>query len=145
MLHGDAQIDPGGSDDEDEFSASSVTLSDTASSQTSIDDEGMGEDGGESDASTSVYSSLFEHSYENGRRYHRYRHGRYPIPNDEEEQNREDLLHTMMLEATDGRLYYSPLEEDRVQKIIDLGTGTGSWAMDSRTMHFLPSRLRPLG
>lgn len=67
----------------------------------------------------------------NGRRYHRYRHGRYPIPNDDAEQSREDMLHTMMLEATDGKLYYAPIG-DRVQKIIDLGTGTGLWAMDGK-------------
>lgn len=67
----------------------------------------------------------------NGRQYHRYRHGRYPIPNDDTEQNREDMLHNMMLEATDGKLYYAPIG-DHPQKIIDLGTGTGLWAMDSK-------------
>lgn len=78
----------------------------------------------------SLRTSLYEHSYANGRRYHRYRHGRYPIPNDEQEQSREDMLHTMMLEATDGRLFYAPLGHN-VQKIIDLGTGTGLWAIES--------------
>lgn len=40
------------------------------------------------------------------------------------------MLHTMMLEATDGRLYYAPIG-DYPQKIIDLGTGTGTWAIQS--------------
>lgn len=33
--------------------------------------------------------------------YHQYRHGRYPIPNDDEEQNRDDMKHAMMLELTE--------------------------------------------
>ncbi|KAI1859685.1 hypothetical protein JX265_004917 [Neoarthrinium moseri] len=58
-----------------------------------------------------------------------YRHGRYPIPNDETEQNREDMLHAMMLEVTNGRLFYAPIG-DHPQKILDLGTGTGIWAIE---------------
>lgn len=52
------------------------------------------------------------------------------MPNDETEQSREDLLHTMMLESTDGRLFYAPIG-DHPQKIADLGTGTGIWAIES--------------
>ncbi|KAH8898842.1 S-adenosyl-L-methionine-dependent methyltransferase [Thozetella sp. PMI_491] len=82
-----------------------------------------------SNASTSLRSSVLEHSYENGRRYHRYRHGRYPIPNDDVEQNRDDMKHAMMLELTDGKLFFSPIGSNP-QKIIDLGTGTGIWAVE---------------
>ncbi|KAJ9150145.1 S-adenosyl-L-methionine-dependent methyltransferase [Coniochaeta hoffmannii] len=80
-------------------------------------------------ASTSITSSVYSHAYENGRRYHQYRHGRYPIPNDDTEQNRDDMKHAMMLELTDGKLFYAPVG-DNPQKIIDLGTGTGIWAVD---------------
>ncbi|KAF9876736.1 methyltransferase domain-containing protein [Colletotrichum karsti] len=73
--------------------------------------------------SASVTSSIYAHEYNNGRRYHSYRHGRYPMPNDETEQSREDMKHTMMLEVTDGKLFYAPIAEDP-QKIIDIGTGT---------------------
>ncbi|KAH6645254.1 S-adenosyl-L-methionine-dependent methyltransferase [Truncatella angustata] len=83
--------------------------------------------------STSIGSSIYSHSFHNGRRYHKaclpYRHGRYPIPNDEIEQNREDMLHAMMMEVTDGKLFYAPVSE-YPQKILDLGTGTGIWAME---------------
>ncbi|KAL7818341.1 S-adenosyl-L-methionine-dependent methyltransferase [Trichoderma gracile] len=99
LLHGNAIIEPGGSDEEGEFSPSEYD------------------------------SAIYDHSFVNGRRYHRYRHGRYPIPNDEAEQNREDMLHTMMLEATDGKLFYAPIG-DYPQKILDLGTGTGLWAIE---------------
>ncbi|KAK7961601.1 uncharacterized protein PG986_002426 [Apiospora aurea] len=58
-----------------------------------------------SNASTSISSSVYNHTFENGRRYHSYRHGRYPIPNDDLEQSREDMKHAMMLEMTDGKLF----------------------------------------
>ncbi|KAH7143773.1 S-adenosyl-L-methionine-dependent methyltransferase [Dactylonectria macrodidyma] len=111
LLHGDTPIEAGGSDSDDEFSASDLDAETLASE------------------STSLSSSVYEHSFQNGRRYHRYRHGRYPLPNDEAEQNREDMLHAMMLEATDGRLFYAPVGEFP-QKIVDLGTGTGIWAIE---------------
>lgn len=116
LLHGDAVIEPGGSDEDGEFSPSEFD----AESLSNVSD------------STSLNSSILEHSFVNGRRYHRYRHGRYPIPNDDTEQNREDMLHNMMLEATDGKLYYAPIGT-HPQKIIDLGTGTGLWAIDSKS------------
>lgn len=43
-------------------------------------------------------SNVWQHVYEGGRRYHLYKHGRYPIPNDETEQDREDMKHAMMME-----------------------------------------------
>ncbi|PTB41645.1 uncharacterized protein TrAFT101_009746 [Trichoderma asperellum] len=113
LLHGDAVIEPGGSDEDGEFSPSEFD----AESLSNFSD------------STSLNSSILQHSFVNGRRYHRYRHGRYPIPNDDTEQNREDMLHTMMMEATDGKLYYAPIGT-HPQKIIDLGTGTGLWAIE---------------
>ncbi|KAJ5006182.1 Secondary metabolism regulator LAE1 [Colletotrichum sp. SAR 10_66] len=49
--------------------------------------------------SRSITASIFAHEYdENGRRYHRYRHGRYPMPNDQTEQGRENIKHVLMLE-----------------------------------------------
>jgi hypothetical protein len=82
------------------------------------------------DDSTSISSSVYQHTHQNGRRYHKFRHGRYPFPNDDREQSREEMLHAMMLEATDGKLFISPITEHPT-KIIDLGTGTGSWAIES--------------
>ncbi|KAJ6788827.1 hypothetical protein PWT90_05930 [Aphanocladium album] len=114
LLHGDTEIEPGGSDEDGEFSA------------TDFDGDSIIDNRSDS---TSLRSSILEHSYVNGRRYHRYRHGRYPIPNDEAEQNREDMLHTMMMESTDGRLFYAPVGPN-MQKVIDLGTGTGLWAIE---------------
>ncbi|KAI6784792.1 uncharacterized protein J7T54_007885 [Emericellopsis cladophorae] len=110
-------------DDEAEFSASSVNYDTDRDSLASEEHDGYNE-------SMSLLPSLYEHSYAHGRRYHRYRHGRYPIPNDEDEQSREEMLHAMMLEATDGRLFYSPLDERSVKKLVNLGTGTGMWPIE---------------
>ncbi|KAH6631588.1 S-adenosyl-L-methionine-dependent methyltransferase [Chaetomium tenue] len=77
----------------------------------------------------SLTSSVGEHVWEYGRRYHAYRYGRYPIPNDEEEYKRESLRHMMLKELLGGKLYLAPIG-DNPQKIIDLGTGFGEWAIE---------------
>jgi hypothetical protein len=77
-----------------------------------------------STGSTSFTSSIYAHTYENGRRYQHFKNGRYPIPNDDEELNREDMKHAMMMELCDGQLFYAPIG-DNPQKILDIGTGTG--------------------
>lgn len=84
-----------------------------------------------STGSTSVTSSVYAHSIENGRRYQHFKNGRYPIPNDDEELNREDMKHAMLLELCDGALYYAPIG-DNVQKILDIGTGTGKRTNEQR-------------
>ncbi|KAI1764674.1 S-adenosyl-L-methionine-dependent methyltransferase [Hypoxylon sp. FL1150] len=81
----------------------------------------------------SVASSIYRHAYENGRRYHRYRYGTYPIPNDETEQDREDVKHVAFLELTRGKPFFAPIGS-HPQKIIDLGTGTGTWAIEVAEM-----------
>lgn len=86
----------------------------------------------EVDDDTSITSSVHRHTFKNGRRYHKFRHGRYPIPNDEREQNREDMLHAMMLEATNGKYFCAPIVGNP-SKILDLGTGTGIWAIESES------------
>jgi hypothetical protein len=82
-----------------------------------------------STCSTSVLTSAYEHEYAYGRRYHGYKSGRYPMPNDTQEQQREDTIHAMMMELTNGRLFMADVG-DHPQKIIDLGTGTGTWVVD---------------
>lgn len=77
----------------------------------------------------SLPPSICQHSYRFGRRYQTYRDDRYVLPNDEAEQQREGFMHHMMLEALDGRHILAPIPDD-VKIIMDLGTGTGLWAMD---------------
>ncbi|EHY58372.1 Methyltransferase pytC [Exophiala dermatitidis] len=79
--------------------------------------------------STSLRSSIYNHRYENGRTYHAFRDGEYPIPNDEEEQERLDLLHHLFKMILGGELYTAPLPRDP-QRVLDVGTGTGIWAIE---------------
>jgi SAM-dependent methyltransferase len=79
--------------------------------------------------STSISSSVRDYAFENNRRYHKFKEGAYAFPNDEPEQEREDMKHAMIVNLCDGRLHYAPLKNP--QKILDVGTGTGIWAIDS--------------
>ena len=36
----------------------------------------------------------------------------------------------MFLKSTDGKLFLAPLEEDEIHHVLDVGTGTGLWAID---------------
>lgn len=82
-----------------------------------------------STGSMSVTSTVYAHTMENGRRFQHFRHGRYPIPNDDDEMERENIKHAMLLELMDGGLYYAPIG-DNPQNILDVGTGSGAWAID---------------
>ncbi|KAI9867344.1 MAG: hypothetical protein M1830_005828 [Pleopsidium flavum] len=96
---------------------------------------------------SSIDSSVRNYTYENGRRYHGYQEGRkfygavalwftidlshqgYPVPNDEIEANREDMKHHSTKLLIGGRLQLAPIGE-APQRVLDVGTGTGIWAMD---------------
>lgn len=79
--------------------------------------------------SATISSSVREYVYENDRRYHAYREGKYLLPNDEPEQDRLDLHHHIFQLMLGGRLHRAPLPAD-VGRVLDYGTGTGIWALD---------------
>ena len=82
---------------------------------------------------TSLRSSVQDYRYEFGRRYHAFREGRHFLPNDEQEQQRMDIHHILCLARLDGLLYKAPVKEP--QRVLDLGTGTGQWAIDFADTH----------
>lgn len=96
------------------------------------DDFDLGYDSDDSAASTSLASSARDFIYENGRRYHAYRAGSYLFPNDEPEQDREDLKHAMFLKLFNKTLHFAPVPKEGVFNVLDLGTGTGIWALDCK-------------
>ncbi|KAJ6120170.1 hypothetical protein N7523_004450 [Penicillium sp. IBT 18751x] len=77
----------------------------------------------------SLLSDVKNYAYENGRRYHSYREGHYVLPNDEQEQDRQDLLHHVRNLALNGALFRAPIGKS-IQRALDIGTGTGIWAID---------------
>lgn len=60
------------------------------------------------------------------------------MPNDEQELDRLDIHHHIALLHLDGELFSAPIGKNP-QSILDIGTGTGIWAIDmgERTLHTL--------
>lgn len=70
---------------------------------------------------------------ENERHYDAFRRGRYKLPCDEEEMDRLDMVHKVLQiaridDSTYGTLHRLPLPV--CPRILDLGCGTGIWAID---------------
>ncbi|KAK6337837.1 hypothetical protein TWF696_001316 [Orbilia brochopaga] len=98
----------------------------TTSSGSDFDYDSLyGSDSGS--ATTSLTESVKHYQYENGRRYNAYKRGAYLIPNDEIQQEQLDLMHHVFMLRLGGKLYMAPIENP--QKIMDVGTGTGIWAI----------------
>ncbi|KAM5383758.1 hypothetical protein ACJZ2D_001747 [Fusarium nematophilum] len=93
------------------------------------DDSAYGVSESSASYQTSLASSIVNYKYENGRRYHAFRAGTYLLPNDDTEQDRMDLVHHLYRLLLGGKLFLSPIA-DAPQRVLDLGTGTGIWAMD---------------
>lgn len=51
------------------------------------------------------------------------------MPNDEEESERLDMLHELFLVTMEKKLFLAPVCREP-QRVLDLGTGTGGWAVD---------------
>ncbi len=97
-------------------------------------DSGLGEDTASS--TTSISSSIMKHREENGRTYHAYKEGIYAFPNDDPEADRLDLQHHLFSLTFDGKLFTAPIpKEKRFSHVIDVGTGTGIWAIDFADEH----------
>ncbi|KAF4979791.1 hypothetical protein FZEAL_4065 [Fusarium zealandicum] len=98
-------------------------------------DSSLGEDIASS--TESLRSSILDYRHENGRTYHKYKDGKYNLPNDSQENERLDLQHNLCLLTFDNKLGLSPpnMPDSKVKRILDLGTGTGVWAIDFGDEH----------
>lgn len=76
----------------------------------------------------SLTSSIERYPIENGRRYHAFKDGSYIMPNDESELDRLDISHQMFKITMGDKLYLAPI--DKPARILDVGTGTGIWAIE---------------
>jgi ubiquinone/menaquinone biosynthesis C-methylase UbiE len=53
----------------------------------------------------------------------------YLLPNDENEKDRLDIMHELMLTMMNRKLFLAPISLSP-GRVLDLGTGTGLWAID---------------
>ncbi|KAH7216104.1 S-adenosyl-L-methionine-dependent methyltransferase [Fusarium oxysporum] len=82
----------------------------------------------------SLRSSIMAFKWENGRRYHAYQDGSYWAPNDDRQQEAEDLMHEVYRIILGNSLYEAPIG-DSPQKVLDIGCGTGIWAIEFADEH----------
>jgi len=87
-------------------------------------------------STTSIGSSILKYREENGRTYHVYKDGIYLKPNDDIEKDRLDLQHHLFTLTLGGKLFVCPVaEKKRIHRVLDVGTGTGIWAIDFADEH----------
>ncbi|KAK3950026.1 S-adenosyl-L-methionine-dependent methyltransferase [Pseudoneurospora amorphoporcata] len=103
----------------DQFSAGLSVDSDT--------DSAMGDITGALSTS-SLRSSIYDYVQEHGRTFHRYKQGKYWMPNDKIEQDRLDLQHAVFMRLLKGKFGLAPITSP--QSVLDIGTGTGIWAIE---------------
>ncbi|KAJ2905791.1 uncharacterized protein MKZ38_004468 [Zalerion maritima] len=82
------------------------------------------------DSLTSLHSSILAYQEENGRTYHALSAGKYILPNDESENERLDLQHHLHVLTQKGRLACAPKAQEGAKMVLDVGTGTGIWALE---------------
>ncbi|EGU82511.1 hypothetical protein FOXB_06975 [Fusarium oxysporum f. sp. conglutinans Fo5176] len=98
-------------------------------------DSSLGDETASSTAS--LRSSILDYRHENGRTYHRFKDGKYNLPNDERENERLDLQNHLFLRTFDNKLDLAApnLPGSNVERVLDVGTGTGIWAIDFADDH----------
>ncbi|CZR49937.1 uncharacterized protein FPRO_16142 [Fusarium proliferatum ET1] len=87
------------------------------------EDSGVDEAIDDASSTQSISSSIFQYRVENGRTYAIFGSGEYLLPNDDDEQER----------LGEFSLYQTPPRNWK--RILDVGTGTGIWAMDVADEH----------
>lgn len=82
---------------------------------------------------TSISSSMYAGYVENGRRYQTMREGAYFVPSDEKQFEAEHsvhLMHAILDSGSENPLFRAPVS-DKIQNILDIGTGNGRWAIEA--------------
>ncbi|KAI1459850.1 S-adenosyl-L-methionine-dependent methyltransferase [Annulohypoxylon moriforme] len=96
--------------------------------ETDDDDSAYGDDNASSTAS--LTASILEYRTVNGRTYHSERgNAQSWNPNDALHDESMDILHHVSTLMQHGKIYLAPIKDD-IQKVLDVGCGTGIWAID---------------
>ncbi|KAF4871462.1 Secondary metabolism regulator LAE1 [Colletotrichum siamense] len=108
-----------------------------AADEVAVDDVSSISGGTFASSTTSVSGSVLEYRQENGRTYHAYKEGKYMAPNDTKEIDRLDLQHNLFIRTFEDRLGTAPPSQSgsKVGRVLDVGTGSGSWAIDFGDEH----------
>ncbi|KAG7406973.1 Secondary metabolism regulator LAE1 [Fusarium oxysporum f. sp. rapae] len=110
--------------------------------------------GGDVESSTaSISSSILEYRKFQGRTFHSEKYNtEYFTPNDEQQRDSIDITHHVLTLLLDGKLTLVPLNDDiqvsgpsghqnaygnidKLKRVLDVGTGTGIWAIDFADEH----------
>ncbi|KAM5349828.1 hypothetical protein ACJ41O_006333 [Fusarium nematophilum] len=99
-----------------------------------------------SSSTASITSSILQYRTIQGRTFHSEKFTtEYYAPNDDQQSDSVDITHHYLSLILDGKLFLAPLKQnievdtllrrsrltaDVLQKVIDVGTGTGIWAID---------------
>ncbi|KAK5651338.1 hypothetical protein OQA88_12571 [Cercophora sp. LCS_1] len=83
-------------------------------------------------ATTSLAESVYNYRTLHGRTYHsdRGEDQQYWGANDNRQSESLDINHHCSTLALGGKLFLAPLEKGKVKHALDVGTGTGIWAID---------------
>ncbi|KAI0881363.1 S-adenosyl-L-methionine-dependent methyltransferase [Annulohypoxylon maeteangense] len=94
------------------------------------DDEDSSYEDDNASSTASLTSSILEYRTVNGRTYHSERgNAQSWNPNDALHDESMDILHHVSTLMQRGKIYLAPIKDD-VQKVLDVGCGTGIWAID---------------
>ncbi|KAG6167003.1 hypothetical protein E4U51_003201 [Claviceps purpurea] len=82
-------------------------------------------------STTSISSSILEYRRIHGRTYHSDKFTtNYFLPNDERQLESAELSHHSLTILFDDHLFLAPLEKDKIHRVLDVGTGSGIWAIE---------------
>ncbi|KAL9113699.1 MAG: hypothetical protein Q9227_002144 [Pyrenula ochraceoflavens] len=84
---------------------------------------------------TSLSSTITDFEFSHGRRYHAFGENVYWLPNDATEISRLDIQHHVWRLSLNGALHIAPLAPPIDGHVLDIGTGTGRWALDFAEEH----------
>jgi SAM-dependent methyltransferase len=99
-----------------------------STSANSNDPDGRGVD------TLSLTESVFAYRKLHGRPYKKTSTTEYWAPVDETQNEGLDIIHNVLLMALNNELYLAPIGNDP-GKVLDVGTGTGIWAVDFADQH----------